>query len=138
MSSLEEVLHSPSVQVEYNTANGPMNQVDNEMSEVLLNKCLDALMYQNAELRPPTHSTLRLIEDAKSKLGEANASLIEGIRMFKFDQASFKWFAKAEEKGCKHPALYYFMGMCYADGGTGVDKDDSKTLEYYDMTIAGT
>lgn len=139
MSSLAKEVQHPLVEVKCNTTNGSMIQLANEISDdTLINECLDALLFQNAAFRHPTHRKLKFIEGAKAKMSEANASLIEGIRMFKFYDVPFRLFVEAEGKGCKHPALYYFIGECYRDRCRGVDQDDSKAVEYYDMAIAGT
>lgn len=104
---------------------------------IALNACLNALLYQDGGIRNFTHTTLKMIEESKGKLGEANTLFIEGIRRFAYHDIAFKYLSEAEKKGCKHPVLYYFLGDCYRSGYKGVDVDDDKALHYFNKAMEG-
>lgn len=103
-------------------------------SQTSLNSYLDVLLYQDGELKPLTHNTLKLIEDVKSHVDEANALFLEGLCSFR---NRLELLSTAEKKGCDHPIMYYFLGECYKTGDKGVKKDNHKSLEYYTKAIAG-
>lgn len=102
-----------------------------------LNDCIEALLYQDGAFRSLTHSTLKLLEDTKARVGEVNALFLEGLHAFGRQRASFKYFLEAEEKGCTHPVLYFFMGDCFDLGLGGIEKNAAKALEYYTKSIEG-
>lgn len=101
----------------------------------ILDTCLDALFYQDGELKFLTHNTPNLIEDAKSQVGEANALFLAGSCS---RAGRLKYFVAAEEKGCDHPILYYSMAECYRRGDKDIGMDKTKAIEYYNKAIAGT
>lgn len=102
-----------------------------------LKACVNALLYQDGTTRPMTHRTLKLLEESKSKLDEGDASFIKGIRRYQHRHRCFPFFSEAEEKGCTHPFLYYFLGECYMSDYRGVSKDISKAADYYSMSVGG-
>lgn len=102
------------------------------------NTCFDALLYQDGCPKPLTCSTLQCLEASKAILCEADTLFLEGIRRYhQGDDSPFKYFSQAEEKGCKHPALYYYLGECYGVSTRGVTSNHAASLEYYDKAIAG-
>lgn len=109
----------------------PNVSTSSDLSLSILNNCLDSLLYQDGKRRPLTHNTLKLIEDAKSKVGEANALFLKGL-ISSADR--FELLSTAEGKGCEHPIMYYFLGAFYS---RGVGKSESKAIEYCDKAIAG-
>lgn len=108
----------------------------NERSSSLLSDCLGALLYQDGEHKPLTHSTLKRIEDAKSKLDVANALFLDGIGRLERDPVPSKILSEAEEKGCNHPILYYFLGQCHSRERSD-EYNEAKAIEYYMKAIAG-
>lgn len=103
-----------------------------------LQTCLDALLYPDILSRPLTHNTLKIIDNAQTKLDHSDALFVEGLRQFSRADAPWLLLSEAEKKGCDHPLLPYFIGLCYRDGGKGVAKCSSKALEYYNKCIKGT
>lgn len=103
----------------------------------IIDAVLATLLYQNGTLRELTHRTLNLIEETKTKVGEANAWLLEGIRQFNVSSDPFKYFTEAEEKGCSHSALHHFIGECYRRGDRGVGKCINKAQQYYGQAFLG-
>lgn len=114
--------------------NTPNVSTSSDQSLSILNSCLDILLYQDGNRRPLTPSLLKLAEDAKSKVGEANALFLEGLC---FPGGRLKRFLEAEAKGCDHPVMYYFMGECHRGGDDAVEENDNQALVYYDKAIAG-
>lgn len=107
--------------------------------EAALNTCLAAMLDHKYERRPFTHSVRRLIDESSVKLGRANVLFLEGIRQYKFEGVPFKLFSEAEEKGCKHPVLYYFLGEWYSSYSTDrrLIQGINKALDYYSKSIGG-
>lgn len=132
-------IHS-SAEVKCNTLDGSEKIKLNEMEEVTaLHDCLDVLLYEDGMCKPLTHSTLTQLKHAKSKMSEANALFIEGVRLCNtIAVTTFKHLTEAEERGCDHPILYYHIAECYTWGDRGVAKDAVKASKYHDMAIAGT
>lgn len=114
-----------------------MMTLGNDQAHMTLNTCLDALLYQDGLIKCRTHTTLKLIEETKAKVGEAYALFLEGIRYFKIGTTSFRVFSEAEDKGCEHPILFYFMGLCYKDGLSGATTNNRKAFEYLAKSIGG-
>lgn len=110
-------------------------KTEKENQQANLSACLDTLVYQDGECKPLTHRMLKYLEEAKARLDEASALFIEGLHNITH---GFRLFSEAEEKGCEHPVLYYFMGECYRKGEKGATQDFSKASDYYDMAIKGT
>lgn len=117
----------------------PENALDslNDQLHTSINDCLDVLLNQDRSLKDLTLRALQLVEDVKAKVGEANALFIDGVRLFNRPSNPFNYFSEAEDMGCTHSALYYFMGECYRDGDMGVKGDASMAIEYYTKAIAG-
>lgn len=102
--------------------------------------CLDALLYEDNEPRQLTYRSLKVLQDAKMIIGEANALFIEGIRLYYHQSrlSAFKCFSEGAKRGCVHPLLYYFMGECYRYSGQSSNTEGAKALEYYEKAIQGT
>lgn len=101
-----------------------------------LKVCLDTLFFDDNMSRPLTLSSLKVLNEAKSKLSEADALFIEGLCL-PGSHESFKYFFQAEQKGCDHPILHMLIGECYRSGNRGVAADATKALQYYDKAIKG-
>lgn len=107
----------------------------------LVNAYLTAVLYQDGHVRPFTMSALKVVEECKAKLDQPHALLVEGIhqRHFaNFGGDSFKCFTEAEEMGCDHPVLYYYLGDYYQRIGTGAEEDFGMAIEYFTKGIHGT
>lgn len=105
--------------------------------EVALQACLDVLLYVDAASRPLTHNSLKRLNDAMMKLSEANRLFIEGVRAFIRGGSPYKYLSQAEQEGCDHPILHYFLAECHKQGDKGVAKNSTKALVYYDKAIQG-
>lgn len=111
--------------------------------DAVLDVVLSALFYGIGERKPLTRNTLKLIEESKPALGEANSLLVEGVLQLGLFQGSGesvvkRYFIKAEEKGCNHSILYHYLGECYYKGKMGIARNVPIALEYYTRAIAGT
>lgn len=113
------------------------SQVDATAQETLLNAVLDTFYYEDGELKPLTQSSLNFINASKKSLGKANASLIEGILKEEVADGAFKFFSRAEEKGCTHPILSRCLANCFEQGDMGVPENTSTALDYYIKSISG-
>lgn len=104
----------------------------------IVNDCVNALLYQDGVHRYPHTGLLKQIKDVKEQVGKANALFLEGLRQFVYDSLTpFEHLAEAEEKGCNHPVMYYFLGECYSKGTRGIAKDATKAFEYYTKALGG-
>lgn len=138
MSSRIDELHA-CLSDEKNVICEGSNPIETETQETTLNACLDVLLYPDGSRKDLTHTTLKLIEEARPKMGEANALFVEGLRLFNYQDAPLKYFAEAESKGCNHPILYYYMTLCYTDPfkGRGTRGNRLKEVEYYTKSLGG-
>lgn len=113
-----------------------------------LNACLDVLVYQDGALKPVTSNTIKLIEEAKGKLSEANALFIKGILVYEgndilhyqpqqTDLLAYEYLSEAHTKGCQHPILYYFLGECCRRVYDGEESIIARGLQFYDMAAKG-
>lgn len=120
--------------------NGPESmESKSDPQQTTLNSCLDALLYESGELRPLTHNFLKLLEKTKMVVGNTDALFLDGISHYlrRAFPSALRCLSEAEEKGCKHPILYYFMGECYNSEEKGLDKNSTKALDYYNKAIEG-
>lgn len=101
-----------------------------------LHACLDALLSQDGTLKDITRSTLQLVTEAKTKMGEADALFISGLLLMA-KCAPISLLTEAAEKGCKHPILPYVMGECYRLGKKGIIASSEEALMYYGKSIRG-
>lgn len=108
----------------------PNVSLHNETAETILETCLDVLFYQDGMRKPLTHCTLKLIENAKTRVGQANSLFLEGLTTSK---DGIKSFLEAEDKGCNRPLLLYLLGDYYC-GDDKVDdiEDDNEDDEVDD------
>lgn len=104
--------------------------------QVALDACLNVLVYKDGTEKSLTHSTLKLIKESRPKIGEANALFLEGLQRHFGLRPAFKYFSEAEKKGCNHPLLCYYMGICYHSSG-GVPRDVIKASECFGKAING-
>lgn len=108
-----------------------------KLDATALKVCLDALLHQDGEPKNHTVRALEAVLGARVKLNEANALFIEGVRHIRRYGESLKYFSEAEEKGCTHPYLYYFLGLCFIGGCRGVPTNNTKAFDYNAKAIAG-
>lgn len=101
----------------------------------LLNHVLDAIVYSDKQLKDITHSTLKLIDDSRSRLGEASASFVEAILWYNMMVDPIQVLSDIEENGCHHPLLYRYLAQSHSHGDR---RDDSKVFEYCDKAASGT
>lgn len=130
-----EVCRNPAAHQFIFSSDTPAKCILDKSAQAILNACLDALFYHDGKAKLLTHNTLRLIEDAISRVGEANALFLEGLRSSADD---LNYLLEAEMKGCDHPVLYYTLGSLYSCDDRFNDMNITKTLDYYDKAIKGT
>lgn len=112
---------------------------DKESQQAALTACLKARFYDDdGDFKPLTHNVLQLMEEAKSKINEADALFIDGVRWCQCPDIAFKYLSEAEMKGCDHPVLYYLIGNLYRIGSKTVIKDGKKAFDYYSKSFGGT
>lgn len=80
-----------------------------------------------------THYILKVANESKRVVGEANALLIEGLLQFDLETDMLKTFLEAEQKGCDHPLLYHYIAEYYRLK----NEDVSKVFEYSAKAISG-
>lgn len=110
----------------------------NETQETIIEKCLNQLLDHQGEFISQTATTRQMLDRAIAKLDQANALFIEVLRDHEFDRNIFSRLSEAENLGCNHPILYYFMGKYLLRGCYIADWDPSETFEYLDKALAGT
>lgn len=111
-----------------------------DIRQVALNTCLKELLGQDGRRKRNQSGDDMALEAALVEVGEADALFIEGLRNMSYysqSEISFKLFSEAEEKGCNHPVLYYFLGEYFRSGKVGTARDIAKAVHYYDMAIKG-
>lgn len=105
--------------------------------EYVLNQVLEDLFYDDMSAKKVNSRTLKLITVSKHRIGEANAIFIEGILQYNLGDESFKIFLEAEQKGCRHPLLYYYLANCCSDMDDDRAQNTLKALEYSNLAIRG-
>lgn len=108
-------------------------------SDEIINTIWNALFYKDEDdnKRVINHHTLKIINNLKKSLSEADGLLIEGILGLYFDRDCNKYFIESEKKGCHHPLLYHYLGRIYCLGQEDVVTDHNKAIEYFTKAVAG-
>lgn len=101
-------------------------------NEELINSVIDSLFYQDSLRKPLTNGLLEEINATKKLLREADSLFLDGLCPPDLSDA-FIYLSEAETKGCNHPLLYYFLGLCHQFQS----KDTPKAIQYYEKAVAG-
>lgn len=113
-------------------------EVEQAQNASALEACLGHLFYQDGQQKELCHQLIKIIEDIKMTIGEVNALVIDGIMQFDIADKPAHFLIQAEEQGCVHPVLLYYMGQCFSRSDKGVTRCQTKAIAYFDKTIEGT
>lgn len=105
--------------------------------EGLLEEIIKALVYDNMM---PTgkrdQHTLNLIERFYT-IDSPDIHLAKALLKYSgLVGSNYLLFSQAQEKGCNHPLLFYYLGDCYV-AGIDIDKDLEKAAMCYQKAIEG-
>lgn len=98
---------------------------------------LDALLYEDGELKNLTQRAVALVEIAIAT-EHPDALILRGIQTFRMGKKPYEYMCMAEERGSTHPLLYHFLGDCWSWEGRGMDIDRVKAQDYYVKALGGT
>lgn len=110
---------------------GPLKTQDDALNEVL-----SALVYGDGSCKPIVHRTLKLYNDLKEVMGEANSLFVEALLERNTPYYS-TLLLEARAKGCHHPVFYRHLAHCYYNGSKSIPQDTSKALDYGIKAVSG-